>query len=86
MQSFRAKKVSRAKAVVLIGVRHVPGDEHIWRPLLESDAELLVVDPSFDAIEDWGANRARKPRHLTKFFSDLPIIQEAVRSALSIPE
>lgn len=85
MQSFWAKKVLRAKAVVLIGVRYVPGDEHIWKPLLESDADLLVVDPSFDAIEAWGANRARKPQHMSKLFSDLPIIQEAVRSALSIP-
>jgi hypothetical protein len=82
MQAFWAKKVLRANAVVLIGVRYVPGDEHIWKPLLESDAELLVVDPSFDAIEAWGVNRARKPQLIAKFFSDLPIIQEAVRSRL----
>jgi hypothetical protein len=83
VQAFWAKKVLKAKAVVLIGVRYVPGDEHIWKPLLESDAELLVVDPNFDGIETWGINRARKPRHIAKFFSDLPIIQEAVRSGLS---
>ena len=83
MQSFWTKKVLAAKTVVLVGVRCVPGDEHIWKPLFESNAELLVVDPSFEAIEAWGSNRVRKPQHLAKFFSDVAIIQEAVRSALS---
>jgi len=85
MQAFWAKKVLTAKAVVLIGVRYVPGDEHIWKPLFESNAELLVVDPNFESIEAWGVNRARKPQHIAQSFSDLPIIQESVRSALSIP-
>ncbi|MEO7009851.1 MAG: hypothetical protein ABI156_11950 [Caldimonas sp.] len=85
MQEFWATKVQGAKSVVLIGVRYVPGDEHIWKPLLESDAELLVVDPNFELIEAWGVSRARKPQHIARFFSDLPIIQEAVRSALSVP-
>lgn len=84
MQSFWTKKVLAAKAVVLVGVRCVPGDAHIWKPLFESNAELLVVDPSFETIEAWGSNRVRKPQHLAKFFSDVSIIQEAVRLALSI--
>ena len=83
MQTFWARKVLGAKAVVLVGVRHVPDDEHIWQPLFNSNAELLIVDPSFDAIGAWGAKRARKPRHIARFFSDLPIIQEAVHSMLS---
>ena len=83
MQAFWTQKVMKAKAVVLIGVRYVPGDEHIWQSLLDSEADLLVVDPSFDAIESWGAKRARKPRHVARFFSEVPIIQEEVRTTLT---
>ncbi len=82
LQAFWAQKIAAANTVILIGVRHEPADEHIWRPLLESNAELLVVDPDFSAIESWGVTRMRKPQHIAKYFSEIPVIQEAVRSGL----
>ena len=84
LQRFWATKVLNAKVVVLIGVRFVPGDEHIWKPLFDSDAEMLIVDPNFDEIEAWGLSRARKPRRIAKYFSDLTIIQQAVYSGLQV--
>lgn len=83
LQEFWAQRVSAAHTVVLIGVRHVPVDEHIWGPLLKSDSELLVVDPDFSAIESWGARRTRKPRHIAKSFSEFTLIQDAVGAALN---
>lgn len=83
IQAFWAKKIADAAVVILVGVRYVPGDNHIWKPLLESSSELFVVDPNFDAIEDWGMNRTKKPRHIAKLFSDLPKIWEAVRLGLA---
>lgn len=85
MQAFWARKVMSARAVILIGVRYVPGDEHIWTPLHKSDAELLVVDPNFEAIQAWGDSRARKPQLIARSFSEVPVIQEAVRLALTTP-
>jgi hypothetical protein len=83
MQQFWARKVANAKTVILIGVRLVPQDEHIWSPLFKSEADLLVVDPSFETFEVWGKNRVRQPRHLAKHFSDYSVIQQEIFNSLS---
>lgn len=83
MQKFWAKKVVSAKLVVLVGVRFVAGDDHIWDPLMVTNADLLVVDPSFGPIEAWGKPRSRQPRQIAKSFSEVAAIQEVIRAALS---
>lgn len=84
MQNFWSQKIANATAIFIIGVRCVPEDEHIWKPIFKSSAKLYIVNPDYTAIEKWGASRANKPVHLAKYFSDFPIIQNAVRSELDV--
>jgi hypothetical protein len=39
--------------IVLVGIRYIEHDAHVWLPILESGAEILVIDPYPDEIVKW---------------------------------
>lgn len=45
--------IKSSKMIVLIGVKYIEDDFHIWNPILQSGAGLLVVDPYPENTIDW---------------------------------
>ena len=78
LQQSWGAHVALAQAVLLIGVRFVPEDTHIWEPLARSRATLLVVDPEPNAVLCWAEYVGRPARAIAGAFSSLDSIVEAV--------
>jgi hypothetical protein len=51
--------ISTSELIVLIGIKYIEHDSHIWQPLEESYADLLVVDPYPQDTNEW-LNRTKK--------------------------
>lgn len=43
----------QAKLLVLVGIKYIPHDNHIWDSIGESNAKIVVVDPYPEATEKW---------------------------------
>ncbi|WP_113721350.1 hypothetical protein [Aeromonas salmonicida] len=51
--------ISTSDLIVLVGIKYIEHDSHIWQPLEESHADLLVVDPYPQDTNEW-LNRTKK--------------------------
>ncbi|MGN5291071.1 hypothetical protein [Aeromonas sp. 11P] len=45
--------ISASNLIVLVGIKYIEHDSHIWLPLEESHADLLVVDPYPQDTNEW---------------------------------
>lgn len=52
-QNKYADFIAGSKLVVLVGIKYVPHDTHIWDPLAAAKSSLLVVDPYPDDTIAW---------------------------------
>jgi hypothetical protein len=65
-----ARKVSTAAIVVTIGVRPSTGDDHIWKPLASTGAQLYFIGES-TALDNWSAaNRTGPTEYLGGKFNE----------------
>jgi hypothetical protein len=45
--------VAASKLAVLVGIKYIPNDRHIWEPLEKYQPDLLIVDPFPQSSVDW---------------------------------
>ncbi len=67
LQSMWADAVLHADAVGVIGVRPNEADTHIWQPLADTDAELVVIG-NRNEYDEWA--KARRPGKRTHIVGD----------------
>lgn len=64
-----SKVIKNSEKIVIIGVKPVSGDEHIWNPIINTKAEILYVSPSND---DFSNLKDLKPKaqvnHISRTF------------------
>lgn len=73
----------KSSSVVLIGIRYIDHDTHIWQPILESNAKLLIVDPYPEATVEWAEQNGLQYELLQKGFdAAVDDIAESVKSTL----
>lgn len=46
--------VDSSNLIILVGIKYIPHDEHIWNCLRESQSPIVVVDPYPEDTEEWG--------------------------------
>ena len=51
--------ISNSNLVILVGIKYIKHDSHIWQPLEDSNASLLIVDPYPQETIEW-VNRVGK--------------------------
>ncbi|CAK3383265.1 hypothetical protein EDB51_12194 [Vibrio crassostreae] len=59
IQDRYVKIISDSDLIVLVGIKYIPHDEHIWHPLESIDSPIVVVDPYPSDISNW-ATRCKK--------------------------
>ncbi len=83
IQKDYAELVKKSQLVVLAGIRYIDHDTHIWQPILESNAKLLIVDPYPEATIEWAEQNGLKYKLLQKGFDTaVDDIAESVKSTL----
>lgn len=53
IQADFANKVAKSSLVVLVGIEYVEHDTHVWQPIQESKADILIANPFPSATLDW---------------------------------
>lgn len=53
IQTRYQKKIEESDLVILIGVRYIKEDAHIWECIEKSKCKVIVVDPFPAEIKDW---------------------------------
>jgi hypothetical protein len=51
-----ADTVKKSPLVVLVGIEYVEHDTQVWQPIQESNADILIVNPSPTVTLDWTKN------------------------------
>lgn len=71
-QSMFAHACRRASQIMIVGVRVVPEDIHIWKPILKSKAKITYFGSGEDQVEldAWGRNSGRKNIRFVEGFFD----------------
>lgn len=61
-QMMFAEACGRASKIMIVGVRVVPEDSHIWKPIADSCAEVVYFGSNEDEVElkSWGVESGRK--------------------------
>ncbi|EMN6297104.1 hypothetical protein WB514_004612 [Vibrio parahaemolyticus] len=60
IQKRYVELVSNSKLLVLVGIKYIPHDEHIWSSLEQSESPIIVVDPYPEDTIKWAASRDKK--------------------------
>ncbi|WP_373975016.1 SIR2 family protein [Chitinibacter sp. SCUT-21] len=83
-QNEYSKRIASSELVVLVGVRYVPHDNHIWDPISERMPKLLIVDPYPLGTTSWAdANGLSDVIVIKKGFEDsVWDIKKAVQKVL----
>ena len=53
IQKDYADAVTRSSHLVIVGTKYVEHDQHVWKPIAESSASILLVDPYPEATVNW---------------------------------
>lgn len=58
--------IEHSDLIVLVGIKYIEHDDHIWTPILKSKTKILVVDPYPEDTIAWSIE------HKLKEFSVIP--------------
>jgi len=70
--------VMAAALVVIIGVRPLAHDRHVWEPLQETAARRCYIGAT-DHFADWSRGDPGKWKHLAETWTDVDLVFEEVR-------
>jgi hypothetical protein len=84
IQSMWAEAVRTAALVVVIGVRPVVHDEHVFKPLHETAARRCYIGAAGHFAE-WSRSNAAGWKHLGEVWEGVDGVLEEVRGAVGIP-
>jgi len=71
IQEKYSEMVASSRLVVLVGIKYIPHDAHIWRPIEQSHTKLLIVDPFPESTIAWvQANNFENVTVLKKSFEN----------------
>lgn len=45
--------LSQSSQIIIVGMAYIKHDKHVWDPIRESKANILVIDPYPDSIYAW---------------------------------
>jgi hypothetical protein len=80
IQNQWLEHLEEADLIILVGVRYVEHDTHVWDPLAKARAVIAVVNPEFD-VANWAKAKRRAPTfHLARGFSEIARIVEAIKT------
>jgi len=69
IQEEYTKTIHQAELIIIIGVRYMPQDEHIWRPIEDAKSQVVLVDPyPKDSIKWAHDKKIEKIRIIEKSF------------------
>lgn len=76
-QSMFAHACRRASQIIIVGVRVVPEDTHIWRPILKSKSKITYFGSDEDKLElkAWTSDSGRKNIRFVKGFFDKAVLE-----------
>lgn len=60
IQTRYFEKISKSSHIVVVGVKYLPHDGHVWDCIEKSNADLLIVDPFPEETLKWAALRKGK--------------------------
>lgn len=63
IQKNYSDTVLKSSHVIIVGTKYIEHDQHVWKPISESNANLLIVDPYPEATLHWA--QGIKQRGLT---------------------
>ena len=83
MQANYSNTLLKSSHVIIVGTKYIEHDQHVWKPISESSADILIIDPYPDSTLRWA--QGIKPRRLTvlskSFDKSVWDIAKYVRSA-----
>lgn len=83
MQTNYSNTLLKSSHVIIVGTKYIEHDQHVWKPISESSADILIIDPYPDSTLRWA--QGIKPRRLTvlskSFDKSVWDIAKYVRSA-----
>lgn len=53
IQSDYSNTVLKSSHVIVVGTRYIEHDQHVWKPISEGGANILLVDPYPEATLNW---------------------------------
>lgn len=76
-QTMFASACRKATQIIIIGVRVVPEDAHIWKPILKSKAKVTYFGSDIDKLElkAWVCDKGRRNIHFVKGFFDKALLE-----------
>ncbi|AEG01827.1 hypothetical protein [Methylomonas methanica] len=49
--------VASSKLVILVGIKYIPNDKHIWEPIEKARPNVLIADPYPQSTIDWAKDK-----------------------------
>ena len=84
IQNKYADFVDSSNLIVLVGIKYIPHDEHIWGSLTRSNAPILIVDPYPEDTIKWAETNSKDQVSILQKGFDASVwdITKVVRSHL----
>lgn len=79
IQRIYTNKLKESSLVVLIGIKYVEQDWHIWNPIKDSKAKILINSRSYPSdVIKWAEQNELEINHLKGSFND--VIEEIIKA------
>jgi hypothetical protein len=72
-QKKYSELIAKSRLVVLVGIKYIPHDDHIWGPICHARPEMLIVDPYPQGTIDWV---------LANNFDNVTVVEKSFDSAV----